>query len=159
MVNFALAAVFSKRVLSRPRDAPLMKVGLSLEVQVLAYPARVFKGTVSYVAPSIDPNTHRLSVRADVENPDGALKPGMFASFSIITGEAATAPAVPLEAVIYEGEKARVWLTGEGDTLELRDIRTVRTSDGMAEVRAGLSPGDRVVTSGTVFIDRAARTD
>src|SRR5207302_9094395 len=58
----------------REVDAPLMKVGLSLEVHVLAYPDRVFKGKVSYVAPSIDPNTHRLPVRADIEIPDGAFK-------------------------------------------------------------------------------------
>jgi cobalt-zinc-cadmium efflux system membrane fusion protein len=143
----------------REIDAPLMHVGLPLEVHVLAYPGRVFKGKVSYVAPSIDPNTHRLPVRADVENPDGALKPGMFANFSIITGEASSAPAVPQEAIVYEGERARVWVAGDGDTLALREIRTRRISDGMVEVPTGLSPGEKVVTSGTVFIDRAARAD
>jgi cobalt-zinc-cadmium efflux system membrane fusion protein len=143
----------------REVDAPLMHVGLPLEVHVLAYPARVFKGKVSYVAPSIDPNTHRLPVRADVENPDGALKPGMFASFSIITGETTTAPAVPQEAIVYEGDRARVWVAGDGDTLALRQIRTGRSSEGMVEVLAGLSAGEKVVTSGTVFIDRAARAD
>lgn len=143
----------------REVDAPLMKLGLPLEVQVLAYPGRIFEGKVSYVAPSIDPNTHRLPVRADVENPDGALKPGMFANFNIITGEAATAPAVPQGAVVYEGEQARVWVAGEEDTLALREIRTGRTSNGMVEVVAGLSAGDKVVTSGTVFIDRAATAD
>jgi len=126
---------------------------------VLAYPDRVFKGKVSYVAPSIDPNTHRLPVRADVENPDGALKPGMFANFSIITGEASSAPAVPQGAIVYEGEQARVWVARERDTLALREIRVGRISDGMVEVLAGLSPEEKVVTSGTVFIDRAARTD
>jgi len=136
-----------------------MKVDLPLEVQVLAYPGQVFKGKVSYVAPSIDPNTHRLPVRADVENPDGALKPGMFANFSIITGAASTAPAVPQSAIVYEGEQARVWVAGEGDTLALREIRTGRTSEGLLEVLAGLSPGEKVVTSGTVFIDRAAKAD
>ena len=143
----------------REVDTPLMHVGLALEVHVLAYPGRVFKGKVSYVAPSIDPNTHRLPVRADVENPDGALKPGMFANFSIITGEASTAPAVPQEAIVYEGERSRVWVAGDGDTLALREIRTGRTSDGLVEVLAGLSAGEKVVTSGTVFIDRAARAD
>jgi len=143
----------------REVDTPLMRVGLPLEVHVLAYPGRIFKGKISYVAPSIDPNTHRLPVRADVENPDGALKPGMFANFNIITGEAANAPAVPQDAVVYEGEQARVWVAGPGDTLALREIRTGRISDGMVEVRSGLSAGEQVVTSGTVFIDRAARAD
>jgi membrane fusion protein, heavy metal efflux system len=143
----------------REVDAPLMHVGLPLEVHVLAYPGRVFKGKVSYVAPSIDPNTHRLPVRADVENPDGALKPGMFANFGIITGEASSAPAVPQEAIVYEEDRARVWVAGDGDTLALRQIRTGRSSEGMVEVRDGLSAGEKVVTSGTVFIDRAARAD
>jgi cobalt-zinc-cadmium efflux system membrane fusion protein len=143
----------------REVDAPLMHVGLPLEVQVLAYPGRVFKGKISYVAPSIDTNTHRLPVRADVENPDGALKPGMFGNFSIITGEAATAPAVPQKAIVYEGDRARVWLAGQGDTLALREIRAGRISDGMVEVLSGLSAGEKVVTSGTIFIDRAARAD
>jgi membrane fusion protein, heavy metal efflux system len=137
----------------------LIRVGLSLEVHVLAYPDRIFKGKISWVAPSIDPNTHRLSARADVENPDGALKPGMFANFSIITGEASTVPAVPQEAIVYEGEKARVWVVGAGDTLALREIGTGRISNGMVEVLAGLSAGEKVVTSGTVFIDRAAKAD
>jgi cobalt-zinc-cadmium efflux system membrane fusion protein len=66
---------------------------------------------------------------------------------------------VPQEAIVYEGERARVWVAGDGDTLALREIRTRRISDGMVEVPTGLSPGEKVVTSGTVFIDRAARAD
>jgi len=143
----------------REVDAPLMQIGLSVEVHVLAYPDRLFKGKISWVAPSIDPNTHRLLVRAEVENPDGALKPGMFANFSIITGQASTAPAVPLSAIVYEGEQARVWVAGDGETLALREIRTGRTADGMVEALVGLSAGEKVVTSGTVFIDRAAKAD
>ena len=61
-----------------------MRVGLPVEVHVLAFPGRTFKAKISWVGPSIDPNTHRLSVRADVENPGGELKPGMFANFIII---------------------------------------------------------------------------
>jgi cobalt-zinc-cadmium efflux system membrane fusion protein len=143
----------------REVDAPLMRIGLPLEVHVLAFPDLLFKGRISWVAPSIDPNTHRLQVRAEVENADGALKPGMFANFSIITGQASTAPAVPLSAIVYEGEQARVWVAGDGDSLALREIRLRRTADGMVEVLAGLSAGEKVVTSGTVFIDRAAKSD
>ena len=70
-----------------------------------------------------------------------------------------TAPAVPRSAIVYEGEQARVWVAGDGDTLALREIRVGRISDGMVEVLDGLSAGEKVVTSGTVFIDRAARAD
>ena len=142
----------------REVDAPLMRVGLPVEVHVLAFPSRTFKAKISWVAPSIDPNTHRLSVRADVENPDGALKPGMFANFSIITGEAATAPAVPQHAVVYEGDTTRVWVAGQDGTIAARSVRVGQIADGMVEILAGLSEGEKVVTSGALFIDRAAGT-
>ncbi|HXZ96408.1 MAG TPA: efflux RND transporter periplasmic adaptor subunit [Burkholderiales bacterium] len=141
----------------REIDAPLMHVGEPVEVRVLAYPGRVFKAKIAWVASSVDPNTHRLPVRAEVENPDGALKPMMFANFSIITGGAIEALAVPQSAIVYEGEEARVWVARDDGTIASRSIRTGRNSDGMVEVSSGLNPGENVVTSGTLFIDRAAQ--
>jgi cobalt-zinc-cadmium efflux system membrane fusion protein len=143
----------------READAPLMHVGDPVEVRVLAYPDRVFKAKISWIAASIDPNTRRLSVRADVENPNGELKPGMFASFNIITGNAETAPAVPQRAVVFEGETARVWVASDDGTIAARQIRIGRSANGMLEVLEGLSKGDKVVTSGALFIDRAASSD
>jgi cobalt-zinc-cadmium efflux system membrane fusion protein len=140
----------------READAPSMRLDQKVEVHVLAFPGRVFKAKLTYVAPAMDPSTHRLPVRAEVENPDGALKPEMFANFSITTGDAVTAPGVPEEAVVYEGQTARVWVAGKGKTLGLRQIRPGRTQDGIVEVLAGLQPGESVVASGSLFIDRAA---
>ena len=143
----------------RETDAPLMRVGAPVEVRVLAYPGRVFKAKLAYVAPAVDGNTHRLPVRAEVENADGALKPEMFASFSIVTGDEAVAPSVPEDAVVYEGESARVWVTRDEKSLALRDIRVGRVVDGKVEVLDGLTPGEKVITSGSLFIDRAAKAD
>jgi cobalt-zinc-cadmium efflux system membrane fusion protein len=142
----------------REANAGSVRLGQPVEVRVLALPGREFKADISWVAPSIDVNTHRLPVRANIENRDGVLKPNMFATFSIITGEAATAPTVPQSAIVYEGDTARVWVAGADRTLALREIRVGRTSDGMVEIRAGLSPGEMVVTRGTIFIDRAGGT-
>ena len=141
----------------READAPSMRLGEAAQVRVLAFPGRVFKAVLTYVAPAIDPNIHRLLVRAEVENPDEALKPEMFANFSIITGTAVEAPAVPAEAVVYEGRSARVWIAGKDKSLGLRDIHPGRTQDGMVEVLSGLKAGEAVVTRGSVFIDRAAQ--
>lgn len=143
----------------RESDAPLMRRGQAAEVHVLAFPDRVFNARLTYVAPSIDPLTRRLPVRAEVENPDGALKPEMFASFSIVTGDESAAPAVPERAVVYEGDTARVWVAMKSDVIASRQIRTGRTMNGMVEVLAGLEPGEKIVTSGTLFIDRAAKSD
>jgi membrane fusion protein, heavy metal efflux system len=140
----------------READASLVHLGDNLEVRVPAYPDRIFRATISYVAPSIDPNTHRLPVRADIDNREGALKPQMFASFRIITGGASVSPAVPQSAIVYDGEAPRVWVLDSNGLLSLRDIRIGRTNGALVEVLNGLSSGEKVVTSGTLFIDRAA---
>ena len=139
----------------REIDAPAMKLGAEVQVLVLAFPGRVFKARLVYVAAAIDPNTHRLPVRAEVENPEGALKPEMFASFNIITGADVESPAVPESGVIYEGSSAHVWVAFPDHNLALREIKAGRTQDGMVEVLAGLKETDSVVTSGSLFIDRA----
>jgi membrane fusion protein, heavy metal efflux system len=143
----------------REQDAGHVHLGAAVEVKVLAYPGRVFKAKIAYVAPALDPATRRLAVRAEVENGDRALKPEMFASFSIITGDEIAAPGVPESAVVYEGESARVWVAKPDQTLALRDIRVGRLKDGMVEVVTGLAAGETVVTSGALFIDRAAKGD
>jgi cobalt-zinc-cadmium efflux system membrane fusion protein len=143
----------------READAPLMRPGDPVEVTVPAWPGRVFEARLSYVAPSVDPNTRRLAVRAELANGDGALKPEMFASFAIVTSGETAAPAVPAEAIVYEGEAARVWVAHPDGTIELRQIRTGRSTDGLVEALAGLQPGEQVVTSGALFIDRAASAD
>jgi len=67
---------------------------------------------------------------------------------------------VPDRAIVYEGVNAHVWLANPADkTLALRQIKVGREIDGTVQVLAGLNPGDHVVTSGAVFIDRAATGD
>jgi cobalt-zinc-cadmium efflux system membrane fusion protein len=141
----------------RETDARAVRVGQPVEVSVLAYPGRVFKAHITWIAPAIDATTRRLPVRAEVENPDEALKPMMFATYSIITGAEGEAPAVPQSAVIYEGDKARVWVVRDDGTVGGRGIDVGRTSAGMVEVTQGLAAGDKIIASGTLFIDRAAQ--
>lgn len=144
----------------RESDAPKMKVGAAAEVSVLAYPGRVFNARLDYVAPALDPNTRRLPVRAQIDNPGREFLPEMFASFRIVAGEGRTAPAVPLEAIVYEGANARVWVAQpDKKTVTSRQIEVGMTTNGVVEVRRGLSVGETVVSSGTLFIDRAAIRD
>lgn len=142
----------------RESDAARVHIGQRIEVQVLALPGQVFTATLTSVAAQVDPVTRRIAVRATLPNPDGILKPQMFATFRIITGDESVAPAVPEEAVVHEGDEARVWIIRADDSLEVRKIRTGRINDGMVEVLGGLKAGERVVTRGSLFIDRAAQT-
>jgi cobalt-zinc-cadmium efflux system membrane fusion protein len=143
----------------RETDAPFVKKGQTLEVHVVALPGRVFTARVTVVAPTLDPATRRLAVRAEISNEDAALKPEMFASFSIVAGGQTQAPAVPESGVIYEGEQARVWILGEDGSLSLRRIRPGRSANGLVEVLEGVKAGEKVVASGALFIDRAAQGD
>jgi len=143
----------------RETEAPIVHVGQQIYFTVLAYPERSFPATISYVAAALDPTTRRLLVRATVDNAAGLLKPEMFASVKILTGESDKAVAVPRDAIIYEGEAARVWVVRDKDSekaIELRRIKVGLTNGSMVEVLKGLAPGDRVVTKGSLFIDRVA---
>lgn len=144
----------------REVDAPFVHLNDPVEVRVPAYPGRLFHAKVVYVAPSIDPNTHRLPVRAEIDNSDATLKPEMYATFSIISGKDATAIGVPDSAVVYEGEKARVFVADpKAKTIEIREIKLGRSAGPNLEVTEGLKPGESIVTSGAVFIDRALQGD
>src|SRR5580698_1741266 len=139
-------------------DAPFIERGQTVEVRVLALPGQVFKARLTAIGAQVDPVTRRVPVRATLANSDGKLKPQMFASFSIITSSGdSQAPSVPEEAIVREGDQARVWVVAQNNTLALRSIRTGRSNDGMVEVLDGLKAGERVVTRGSLFIDRAAR--
>jgi cobalt-zinc-cadmium efflux system membrane fusion protein len=143
----------------REVDAPQIHIGDTAEVQVLALPGQVFKARIAYVAAGIDPTTHRLSIHAEIDNPDGLLKPEMFASFRIVTGHAVNAPAVPEPAIVYDSEGAHVWLAGADKSLSIRKVKLGRSDGGFVEVLDGLKAGDSVVTAGSLFIDRAAEAD
>jgi cobalt-zinc-cadmium efflux system membrane fusion protein len=143
----------------REVDATKARVGEVLEVRVLALPDQTFTAKVDFVSPTIDPVSRRVSVRAEIANPDGALKPEMFANFTLATDGTTSAVGVPEDAVIYEGDSARVWVAHPGHALELRQIRAGQVVGGVVQVISGLQPGDRVVTGGALFIDRAAQGD
>jgi cobalt-zinc-cadmium efflux system membrane fusion protein len=143
----------------RETEAPIVHVGQQIYFTVLAYPDRSFPATISYVAAAFDPTIRRLLVRATVNNDAGLLKPEMFASVKILSGEGDNAVAVPRDAIIYEGEAARVWVVRDKDNekaIELRRIKVGLANGNTIEVLNGLAPGDRVVTRGGLFIDRVA---
>jgi cobalt-zinc-cadmium efflux system membrane fusion protein len=144
----------------RESEAPNVHIGQAIYFTVLAYPDRAFPANISYVAAALDPTTRRLLVRATVNNTAGLLKPEMFASVKILTGEGDNAIAVPRDAVIYEGNTARVWLVRDDNkAIELRRIKVGLTSGNMVEVTDGLAKGDRVITKGSLFIDRVATAE
>jgi membrane fusion protein, heavy metal efflux system len=140
----------------RETDAAFVQVGQEVSFSVLAYPDRTFTAKINYVAAGLDPATRRLMVRATIDNADKLLKPEMYANVSIVTARDLTGVAVPREALIYEGSTARVWVAHDDRTIELREIKTGLANGNTIQAVEGLRAGERVVTKGSLFIDRAA---
>ncbi len=144
----------------REIDAPLIHLGQEVEVAVLAYPNRKFNASIVYIAPTIDPVTHRLPVRADIKNTDEALKPGMFASFSIITGKGVDGFIIPEDAIIYEGADTHVWVFNPSNrTITLRNIKIQSINNDGVEIISGLVKNEKIIAGGSLFIDRVAKSD
>jgi membrane fusion protein, heavy metal efflux system len=140
----------------READAALVTLGDAVEVRVPAYPQMVLHAAVDYIAPVIDPATHRLVIGAEIRNDGGKLKPNMLATFTIEAGQTVDAPAIPQQAIVYEGDASRVWVADRRGDLILRSVTLGRSSGGYAEVTRGLVAGEQIVTSGALFIDQAA---
>jgi membrane fusion protein, heavy metal efflux system len=140
----------------RESEAADVRLGQEVDFKVLALPGRVFKARIDYVSAAIDPATRRLLVRATIDNKEGLFKPEMFASVTIYAGENRISVGVPKQALIYEGNRVRLWVAHDDKSLELRDIQTGLINGDLVEVRTNLQPGEKVVTRGSLFIDRAA---
>ncbi|GGI21858.1 efflux RND transporter periplasmic adaptor subunit [Bradyrhizobium guangdongense] len=140
----------------RESDAAQVSVGQDILVNVMALPGRPLTAKINYVAAAIDPNTRRLLVRATIDNKDGLLKPEMFANVTIYSAGDRGAPAVPKQALIYEGNQVRIWVAREDKSVELRQIKIGLINGNLVEVTSNLKPGEQIVVKGSLFIDRAA---
>ncbi len=135
-------------------DAPLVAIGQKVEVRLLAYPGEVFNAEIGYISPSVDPTTHRVGVRCDIDNPKHALKSDMFASFTIITSTAASSPGVPSGAVVRDGDHQLVWVAGkDGLTFTQRMVSTGVQQADRIQVLSGLQVDEQVVAAGGIFLN------
>src|SRR6267378_936458 len=140
----------------RETEASGVAVGQDITFSLLAMPGSRFKARIDYVAAAIDPATRRLLVRATIDNKDGMFKPEMFANVTIYSGGDRPGVGVPKQALIYEGEHVRLWVVHDDKSIELRDVETGLRNDDLVEVRTNLKAGEKIITKGSLFIDRAA---
>jgi membrane fusion protein, heavy metal efflux system len=140
----------------READVDGVHVGQAVSAHVLADPNHDVTGRIDYVGAGVDPATRRVPVHALLDNAERRLKPQMFADFTIATSEDRAAPGIPEEAVVFEGPQARAWVLQGERSVALRVLTLGRLYDGRYEVLSGLAAGERVITHGALFIDRAA---
>jgi cobalt-zinc-cadmium efflux system membrane fusion protein len=138
-------------------DTPLLQVGQSVEVKALAYPGRVFAGTVTTIGATIDPATHRMLVRSEVKDPRHELRPGMFTSFQIRTGDASRSPAIAADGIVREGDGTMTaWVTTDRKRFVRRVVKLGQSQDGLVQIVDGLKPGELAANEGALFLSNAA---
>lgn len=151
------------------RQSAWVQVGQQAEVTLSYLPAMTWQGKVEYIYPSLDPKTRTLKVRLRFDNPQGALKPNMYANVRIYGGAtAADAVVIPLEAAIRTGRESRVIVSlddgmddgmdgGMADNrFEARSVSLGIESGDWIEVVDGIEEGEDIVVSGQFLIDSEA---
>ncbi len=158
-----LSQLYANFTLSE-KDSGQLNAGQTVRVAVDAYPGRTFEGKINAIEPQIATDTRNIHVQATLANPDHILKPGMFATTTVVLPDKPPVITVPETAVDYTLYGDSVYLITEkkesdGKT-SLSAVRTfVRTGDrinGRAEILSGLKPGDRVVAVGQLKLQSGA---
>jgi Cu(I)/Ag(I) efflux system membrane fusion protein len=135
------------------RDLSLIRVGQSVAVELAALPGRPRTGRVVFLQPVVDPVSRTLRVRVELENRDGQLRPGMYATIRVRAVATADVVHVPRSAVLSTGERDLVFVQMADGMLEPREVVGGVVSDDRIEIRSGLAAGEIVVASATFLVD------
>jgi RND family efflux transporter MFP subunit len=125
------------------QSVSLVRVGQPVRIAVDAYPGETFTATIRYVSPSLRPDQRALTVEAIAPNPDGRLKPGLFATASIRQPRSAPALLIPAAAVETVSGTSRVYVV-RGETVEERIVTLGETVEREVEITSGVTAGERV---------------
>jgi cobalt-zinc-cadmium efflux system membrane fusion protein len=128
------------------------RIGQDVEAEIPALADRRVHGQLVYVAPNVHPATRTVTVRMEVANPDGTLKPEMLATM-LIAGRASRLPMLPAQAVVRDGDRDVVFLPAGDGRFQMKTVTLGRETGGVRPVLAGLSVGDEVVTDGSFHLN------
>lgn len=136
------------------QDLNLIRPGQDAQITVNAFPGEEFHGKVAFIYPTLNAQTRTAQVRIELPNPQGRLRPAMYASVLLAAGsDRAPVLTVPASAVLQSGIRQVVLVElGEG-RYQPREVRIGRRGDEQVQVLEGLSDGERVVTSANFLID------
>ncbi|WBX85196.1 efflux RND transporter periplasmic adaptor subunit [Sphingosinicella microcystinivorans] len=132
-----------------------LRPGQPAAATLAAYPGETFTGRVAAILPDVQADSRTLTVRIELANRGGRLRPGMFAAVSF-GGSADPALLVPSEALIRTGKRTLVMLARADGRYEPAEVQAGREADGDTEILAGLSEGEKIVASGQFLIDSEA---
>lgn len=134
-------------------DSSFFNAGQPVEVSVMAFPGRLFKGKINKVYETVDPNVHTLLVRCEVPDPKNELRPGMLANFVIAVQDPVVATAIPAKGVVRESDGTHTaWVTTDRRHFTQRIVKVGLQHGGMDQILEGVQPGELVVSDGAVFL-------
>ena len=137
-------------------EVTAFRLGQPVRVKVPAYPDHAFDGRITTIGLTVDPNTRRVLVRSEIQDPRHELWAGMFATFVIQTGDPVRSLALPLAGVAREGDGTMVvWVTTDGRRFTKRTVKIGLQYDGYHQILEGLQPGEVVATDGALFLNNA----
>jgi cobalt-zinc-cadmium efflux system membrane fusion protein len=136
------------------QDLGLVAEGDQVSITVPAYPGETFPGTVTHIGEVVDPATRTVKVRCVAGNAAHKLKPEMFAKVDVRNTSGRKVITVPAKAVLNEGDKSLVIIATEGNVFRTRRVDVGPETEGQVRVLGGLSPGEKVVTDGAIFMKR-----
>ena len=136
-------------------DLADVRTGDDVVVQTDAYPGS-FHGRISYVSPALDPNTRTLQARIVVDNPGEKLKRDMYCTVTVTAGSIPNAIAVPDSSVLRDdNNQPFVYLAISANQFGRRDVEIGQSLEGKTQILRGLSPGEKVVGDGSLFLQFA----
>lgn len=144
------------------RDIAHVEPGGHASVRLDAWPDETFSGELAYVADELDPESRTVRARVDLPNPEGRLKPGMFARVALTDESDAEAPkvlTVPRTALQRDGNESIVYVRTAPGRFERREVAPGRVADEWVEIVSGLTVGDDVVTEGAFLLRSQASAD
>lgn len=133
------------------KDLPRVRPGQEVKLTVTAFPQSTFTGKVIFVDSVVDPNTRTVKVRTEVANPDGRLKPDMFANVQIVTDVNRAAISIPQSAVLNDDGKSIVFVA-QGTGYQKRQVQPGIQNNDRVEIVDGLNAGDKVVVKGNYLL-------
>ena len=136
-------------------DASLT-VGRFSALPARQYELRGLRDGKPYIGQEVDPSSRTVLVRYELDNSDGAVRPGMLAELHISTGEHEAEVAIPTEAVVMDQGLPTAYVMLEGELFQKRDLELGATDGAWVEVLRGLEPGERVATRGAYIVKLAA---
>ncbi len=130
------------------KDIAKIRLGMTVELSVPAYPGETFSGKVNYIGDVLKEDTRTITVRAEVENSDYKLKPGMFASIRIALNHHSRVLVVPQDSVL-EDKGDKIVFIKRGEQFFLQVVHTGARENGYIEILQGLAEGDEVAVTGS----------